>query len=99
TKAEWARLRRDEPMTLMADDLEHLRSLNDPISIEEAEQIYLPLTRLLSFYVEAVQGIHHAATRFLGTNGDKVPFIIGVAGSVAVGKSTTARILNALLRR
>ena len=57
------------------------------------------MTRLLSFYVEAIQGIHHASTRFLGHNGAKVPFIIGVAGSVAVGKSTTARILRALLRR
>ncbi len=99
TKAEWARLRAGEPMTLTGDDLERLRSLNDPISLEEAEQVYLPLTRLLSFYVEAIQGIHHASTRFLGTNGDKVPFIIGVAGSVAVGKSTTARVLHALLQR
>ncbi|GGA37547.1 type I pantothenate kinase [Pelagibacterium lentulum] len=99
TMAEWARLRADEPMTLDADDIEHLRALNDPISLAEAEQVYLPLTRLLSFYVEAIQGIHFASTRFLGHNGAKVPFIIGVAGSVAVGKSTTARILRALLRR
>lgn len=96
---EWARLRADEPMTLDAEDIEHLRALNDPISLAEAEIVYLPLTRLLSFYVEAIQGIHHASTRFLGHNGAKVPFIIGVAGSVAVGKSTTARILRALLRR
>lgn len=99
TKAQWASLRADEPMTLSADDVERLRSSNDPISIMEAEQVYLPLTRLLSFYVEAVQDIHHAATAFLGTNGDKVPFILGVAGSVAVGKSTTSRILRALLQR
>lgn len=99
TKAEWAALRDGEPMTLSADDIERLRSLNDPISLVEAEQVYLPLTRLLSFYVEAVQGIHNAATAFLGTNGDKVPFILGVVGSVAVGKSTTARILHALLQR
>ncbi|MAN78005.1 MAG: type I pantothenate kinase [Rhizobiales bacterium] len=96
---EWARLRTDEPMTLNAEDIEHLRALNDPISLAEAEIVYLPLTRLLSFYVEAIQGIHYASTRFLGHNGAKVPFIIGVAGSVAVGKSTTARILRALLRR
>lgn len=99
TKAEWAQLRADEPMTLSAEDVERLRSANDPISLMEAEQVYLPLTRLLSFYVEAVQDIHKAATAFLGTNGDKVPFILGVAGSVAVGKSTTARILRALLQR
>lgn len=87
-------------MTLDASDIERLRSLNDPISMVEAEQIYLPLTRLLSFYVEAVDGLHRAAGRFLGTNGtERTPFIIGVAGSVAVGKSTTARILQALLQR
>jgi len=99
TKEQWAGLRHDEPMTLTAADLDRLRSLNDPISLSEAEQIYLPLTRLLSLYVEAVQGLHGAATKFLGTNGDKVPFILGVAGSVAVGKSTTARVLHALLQR
>jgi type I pantothenate kinase len=99
SKAEWARLRAGEPMTLDSGDLERLRSLNDPISMREAEEVYLPLTRLLSFYVEAVQGVHRATTKFLGTNGEKVPFVIGVAGSVAVGKSTTARILKALLGR
>jgi len=99
TKHEWAKLRADEPMTLDASDLDRLRSLNDPISLDEAEQVYLPLTRLLSFYVEAVQGLHSAATKFLGTNGDKVPFVLGVAGSVAVGKSTTARIMQVLLQR
>ncbi|WP_196260333.1 type I pantothenate kinase [Pelagibacterium limicola] len=99
TLAEWARLRADEPMTLDASDIDHLRALNDPISLAEAEIVYLPLTRLLTFYVEAVQGLHAVSTRFLGHNGAKVPFIIGVAGSVAVGKSTTARILRALLRR
>ncbi len=98
-KDQWAKLRADEPMTLSAADVERLRSANDPISIREAEQTYLPLTRLLSFYVEAVQDIHLAATAFLGTNGDKAPFVLGVAGSVAVGKSTTARILRALLQR
>ncbi len=100
TKQQWAELRHEEPMTLTAEDVDRLRSLNDPISLTEAEQIYLPLTRLLAFYVEAVQELNHASTRFLGTNGDvRTPFIIGVAGSVAVGKSTTARILQALLQR
>ncbi|WP_127143777.1 type I pantothenate kinase [Pelagibacterium montanilacus] len=97
--AEWARLRADEPMTLEEADIGRLRALNDPISLAEAERVYLPLTRLLSFYVEAVQSIHAASSKFLGHNGAKVPFVIGVAGSVAVGKSTTARILAALLRR
>ena len=99
TKAQWSALRADEPMTLNAEDIKRLRTLSDPISLEEAEEVYLPLTRLLSFYVEAVQGLHNVSTRFLETPDQRVPFIIGVAGSVAVGKSTTARILQALLQR
>lgn len=99
TKAEWSRLRANEPMTLTADDLERLRALNDPISLAEAEEIYLPLSRLISMYVEAAQSLHDISLRFLGTTDGKVPFIIGVAGSVAVGKSTTARVLRALLQR
>ena len=99
TKDEWSRFRADEPMTLGADDIERLRALSDPISFDEAEEIYLPLSRLISLYVEATQGLHHASMRFLGTTDGKMPYIIGVAGSVAVGKSTTARILRALLQR
>ena len=99
TRREWARLRADEPMTLSADDIKRLRSLSDPISLDEAEDVYLPLSRLISFYVEAAQGVHQAAARFLNAEDGKVPFIIGVAGSVAVGKSTTSRILQALLSR
>lgn len=86
-------------MTLTAEDLIRLQSLNDPISLAEAEKIYLPITRLLSFYVEAVQALNDAAGKFLHHNGEKAPYIIGVAGSVSVGKSTTARILRALLQR
>lgn len=99
TKAQWSALRDGQPMTLDAADIERLRTLSDPISLEEAEEVYLPLTRLLSYYVEAIQGLHNVSTRFLDTPDQKVPFIIGVAGSVAVGKSTTARILQALLQR
>ncbi|RUT30163.1 type I pantothenate kinase [Arsenicitalea aurantiaca] len=99
TKAEWAKFRDGEPMTLDAADLDRLRALNDPISLEEAEAIYLPLARLLSLYVEATQALHRASSEFLGVSDGKVPYIIGVAGSVAVGKSTTARILAALLQR
>jgi type I pantothenate kinase len=99
TKAEWAAYRDGEPMTLSAADIERLRALTDPISLSEAEEIYLPITRLISFYVEAAQAVHRVSTRFLGTEDTKVPFIIGVAGSVASGKSTTSRILRALLRR
>lgn len=99
TKAEWSRLRDGQPMTLTEADIERLRSLTDPISFIEAEEIYLPLSRLLAYYVEAIQGLNRVSTRFLNTPTDKVPFIIGVAGSVAVGKSTTSRILQALLSR
>jgi type I pantothenate kinase len=99
TKAEWAQYRDGEPMTLSATDIERLRALTDPISLNEAEEIYLPLSRLISFYVEASQAVHRVSTRFLGAEDRKVPFIIGVAGSVASGKSTTSRILRALLRR
>ena len=99
TKAQWAQYRDGEPMTLTAADIERLRALTDPISLSEAEEIYLPLTRLISFYVEARQAVHRVSTRFLGTEDTKVPFIIGVAGSVASGKSTTSRILRALLQR
>jgi type I pantothenate kinase len=99
TKAEWSRFRADEPMTLEPADIERLRALTDPISFTEAEEIYLPLSRLISLYVEATQELHRASTRFLGADDRKVPYIIGVAGSVAVGKSTTSRILRALLSR
>jgi type I pantothenate kinase len=98
-RQEWARLRADTPMTLTEDDLSRLRSLNDPISIEDVETIYLPLSRLLSLYVEATQGLYNATRTFLGANEGKTPFIIGIGGSVAVGKSTTARVLKALLAR
>jgi type I pantothenate kinase len=99
SKAEWAEYRDGEPMTLAAADIERLRALTDPISLTEAEEIYLPLSRLISFYVEAAQAVHRVTTRFLGTEDSHIPFVIGVAGSVASGKSTTSRILRALLRR
>jgi type I pantothenate kinase len=99
SRAEWATLRADTPLTLTSDDVTRLKSLNDPINLDEVVEIYLPLTRLLSLYVAATQGLHDATRRFLGTEDGVTPYIIGVAGSVAVGKSTTARILRALLRR
>jgi type I pantothenate kinase len=99
TIEEWAKLRADTPMTLSAEEIEALRSLGDPVSLAEVEQVYLPLSRLLSFYVSAVQGLFRATQKFLGTNDAKVPFIIGIGGSVAVGKSTTARVLRQLLQR
>jgi type I pantothenate kinase len=99
SRAEWAALRADTPLTLSEADLDRLRSLNDPVSLDEVEQIYLPLSRLLSLYVAAIQNLHAATRTFLGNHDGVMPFIIGVAGSVAVGKSTTARVLRALLRR
>jgi type I pantothenate kinase len=100
TRDEWAQLRADAPMTLTAEEVMRLQSLNDPISLDEVAAIYLPLSRLLSLYVAATQGLFKATQRFLlAENDGKVPYIIGVAGSVAVGKSTTARVLKALLAR
>ncbi|MFK7791032.1 MAG: type I pantothenate kinase, partial [Devosiaceae bacterium] len=99
TREEWAELREGEPMLLSADEVDRFRSLNDRLSLEEVEAIYLPLSRLLTMYVAATQQLFKATKRFLGANGAKVPFVIGVAGSVAVGKSTTSRVLQALLSR
>jgi type I pantothenate kinase len=99
SRAEWAALREDTPMTLTASEISQLRSLHDRLDIAEVEEIYLPLSRLLSMYVAATQRLHRAQQRFLGTEDAKMPYIIGVAGSVAVGKSTTARVLKALLAR
>ena len=99
SRDEWAQLRADTPLTLTIDDLRKLQSNHDPISIDEVIAIYLPLSRLLALYVAATQGLFKATQRFLGADDGKVPYIIGVAGSVAVGKSTTARILQAMLSR
>jgi len=97
--AEWAKLRADTPMTLTEAEIASLKSLNDPVSLEDVELLYLPISRLLSFHVEAAQALFSVRRRFLGTRDTKTPFIIAIAGSVAVGKSTTARLLKALLAR
>ncbi len=86
-------------MSLTQDDLARLRGLGEPVDLAEVEEVYLPLSRLLHFYVEAVHGLRLATSEFLGERPSRVPFVIGVAGSVAVGKSTTARILAELMRR
>lgn len=99
SREEWARLRADTPMTLVPRELEQLSGLIEELSMEEVETIYLPMSRLLNLYVAASQELHAVTSRFLGRKDRKVPFIIGVAGSVAVGKSTTARVLRALLAR
>jgi type I pantothenate kinase len=99
SRADWARLRADTPMTLEESELEQLSGLIEELSVEEVEQIYLPMSRLLNLYVAAAQQLHSVTSKFLGRTDGKVPFIIGVGGSVAVGKSTTARVLKALLAR
>jgi type I pantothenate kinase len=98
SRAEWSALRAGTPMTLTADDVQRLRSFNDPSSLDDVVHIYLPLSRLLSLYVAATQALYDATRTFLGSRDGVTPFIIGIAGSVAVGKSTTARILRALLQ-
>ncbi|WP_422020169.1 type I pantothenate kinase [Roseibium sp.] len=99
TERQWSRLRADTPMTLTAKEVAQLQGLNAPVSMEQVEAIYLPLSRLLAFYAESTVGLHQATQDFLGTRDGKTPFIIGVAGSVSVGKSTTSRVLRELLAR
>ncbi len=99
SRGEWASRREDTPMTLAPDEIARLRSVHDRLDISEVEEIYLPLSRLLSLYVAATQRLFRAQQGFLGTEDAKMPYIIGVGGSVAAGKSTTARVLQALLAR
>jgi type I pantothenate kinase len=99
SREEWAALRADTPLTLSLEEIKGLQSLNDRLGMDEVVAIYLPLSRLLSLYVAATQGLFKATQRFLSAGDGKVPYIIGVAGSVAVGKSTTARVLEKLLAR
>ncbi len=96
---DWAAFRADTPLTLSEDEVRRLRSMNDPISLVEVERIYLSMSRLLSSHVEAAKQLYEERRNFLNFDGNKTPFIIGIAGSVAVGKSTTARILKELLAR
>ena len=99
SRAEWAALRASTPLPLTEEDLATLRGINEDISLEEVAEIYLPLSRLFNLYVRATQSLHQATDTFLGHLPAKVPYIIGIAGSVAVGKSTTARVLQTLLSR
>ncbi len=100
TAAEWAEFRAETQLTLTLDEVKRLRSLNDPVDLDEVRRIYLSLSRLLSTHVEALQSLYKQRKQFLMKDDTvKTPFIIGIAGSVAVGKSTTARILKELLRR
>src|SRR5437764_5311118 len=99
SREQWARLRDDTPMTLEPGEFDRLRSLHDRLDMKEVEEIYLPLSRLLSIYVDATTRLFQAQREFLNIRDRKVPYIIGIAGSVAGGKSTTARVLQALLAR
>ncbi len=99
SKSEWANLRAATPMTLSESDLEELRGINEKLSLDEVAQVYLPLSRLLNLYVGATQQLRQTTDTFLGKLPAHVPYVIGIAGSVAVGKSTTARVIQALLAR
>ena len=96
---EWAALRADTPLTLADRDLDRIHGLVERMSLREIEDVYLPLSRLLNLYVAAVQGLYRATATFLGHGEEKVPFLVGLGGSVAVGKSTAARALRELLAR
>ena len=99
TRKQWAALRDSVPMTLSEEEIAQLEGINEDLSLEEVAEIYLPLSRLLNFYISSNVRRQAVLEQFLGTNGQKISYIISIAGSVAVGKSTTARVLQALLSR
>jgi len=99
TRKQWSRLRAATPLTLDEADLQALRGRNEPVALEEVEEVYLPLSRLLNLRFSATRDLHQVTETFLGQLHAHVPYVIGLAGSVAVGKSTIARILQALLMR
>lgn len=99
SRGEWAALRDATPLTLSEADLAELQGLNEQLSMSEVVEVYLPLSRLLNLHVAATRELARVSDRFLGKSAGRVPYVIGIAGSVAVGKSTTARVLQALLAR
>lgn len=98
-RGDWAALAPTMAAPLSQKEIVELRGLGDALDLVEVQEVYLPLSRLLSLYVEGAQKLHAATRRFLGGDERGTPFVIGVAGSVAVGKSTIARLLRELLRR
>jgi type I pantothenate kinase len=99
SREAWSRLRGGTPMTLREEDVAELAGITEALSMQEVEEVYLPLSRLLNLHIAAVQDLHRVTSRFLGTLAPKVPYVIAIAGSVSVGKSTTARVLRTLLSR
>src|SRR5438552_17079998 len=99
SREEWGRLRAATPLTLTEEDLAELHGINEKVSLDEVAQVYLPLSRLLNLYVAATQQLSHTTDTFLGTLPAHVPYLIAIAGSVAVGKSTTPRVIHARLPR
>jgi type I pantothenate kinase len=97
SRGDWALLRASTPQTLSDTDLQHLRSLNQQVSLDEVADVYLPLTRLLNLHVAGARTLSRVKDAFLGRPAGRMPYVIGIAGSVAVGKSTFARVLRALL--
>lgn len=98
-RASWSALAESTPLPLSDDDVTRLRGLGDPIDLAEVDTVYRPLTQLLLMYESATRGLHHATGAFLGERIGRTPYVIGVAGSVAVGKSSTARLLRELISR
>jgi len=99
TRAEWSRLRASTPLSLSEADLEAMRGLGEPMPMLEVEDVYLPLSRLLNLRVAATRELHSVTETFLGHLHANAPYVIGIAGSVAAGKSTIARMLQMLLAR
>lgn len=99
-RTQWKALRASTPLLLNEEELADLRGINEQVSLREVEEIYVPLSRLLNLHVAAVQHLYEARRAFMGTSlATRVPYIIGIAGSVAVGKSTFSRVLRACLAR
>jgi type I pantothenate kinase len=99
SRQDWAELGRSTQQPLTAEEIKQIQGLGDVLDMQEVADVYLPLSQLLSLYVAETQSLHDSESKFLGERAKRVPFIIGVAGSVAVGKSTVARLLRELLSR
>ena len=99
SRADWAALGTNTAAPLTETELNQIRGLGDFLDLQEVADVFLPLSRLLNLYVQQTQALHAASSQFLGERAKKVPFVIGIAGSVAVGKSTVSRLLKELLSR